>query len=87
MMTLGKRVLELLERDRLQRVNCRKTVRLLQIASRTPVAEAVWTTSVEEPLRNSFRIYAEVVGGVSKEKIETARRTREDSFLKEYFSP
>jgi hypothetical protein len=63
MMTLGKHVLELLKKDQLQRVNCRKTVRLLQRASRTVVAEPVWTFSVEEPLWGSSKIYAKVVGG------------------------
>jgi ABC-type anion transport system duplicated permease subunit len=77
MMTLEKRVLELSEKDRLQRVNCRKTVRLLQRAPRT-VAEPVWTTSVGEPLQNSFGLYERVVGGKRKEKTETTRRTRED---------
>jgi hypothetical protein len=61
MLTLGKRVLELSEKDRLQCVNCRKTMRLLQRASRT-VTEPVLTTSVGEPLQNSFRLYEKAVG-------------------------
>lgn len=63
MMTLGKLVLELSEKDRLQRVNCRKTVQLLQQRASRTVAEPVWGTSVGEPLQNSFRLYEKVVGG------------------------